>query len=128
MHIPSQYLPIMPYLILNDAARFLDFAKAVFGATEQMLVRGDDQRSIMHSELRVFDGIVMFASSGDLWQEKTSGMFIYVDSVDKVYDLAMRNNARSLQLPNKQEYGYAAGFEDPFGNQWWITEPQSTQL
>ncbi|HEU0137121.1 MAG TPA: VOC family protein [Flavobacterium sp.] len=126
MQIPSQYLPIMPYLILNDAVRFADFAKTVFGATEQMIVPGDDKRSIMHGELKIHDAVIMFASAGDLWQEKSSGMFIYVDSVDKVYDLALRNNARSLQLPATQEYGYAAGFEDPFGNQWWITEPQTT--
>lgn len=127
MQIPSQYLPVMPYLILNDAPRFLDFAKTVFGAAEQMIVPGDDQRSIMHGEIKINDAVIMFASAGEQWTEKSAGMFIYVDSVDKVYDLAMRNKARSLQLPNLQDYGYTAGFEDPFGNQWWITEPEMPQ-
>lgn len=123
MEIPNEYLPVMPYLILNDAEAFLTFAKDVFGATEQMIVPGQDDQSIMHGELRIGDAVIMFANASELWQQKTAGMFIYVESVDKVYDLALRNKAQSLQIPNMAEYGYTAGFEDPFGNQWWTTEP-----
>lgn len=122
MEIPPEYLPVMPYLILNDANSFKEFAKTVFGATEQLIVPGDDQRSIMHGELKIHDAVIMFAQSTDLYKEKSGGMFIFVDDVDRVYDLAMRNKAISLQLPNKQEYGYTAGFEDPCGNQWWINQ------
>ncbi|HEX9979283.1 MAG TPA: VOC family protein [Flavobacterium sp.] len=124
MKIPSEYLPVMPYLLLNKADEFLTFAKNVFGATEQMIVPGEGDRKIMHGEIKIHDAVIMFAQAGDNWQEKSAGMFIYVDSVDKVYDAALREKAISLYQPMQQEYGYTAGFEDPFGNQWWIVEAQ----
>jgi PhnB protein len=122
MKIPETYLPVMPYLILNEAPVFLEYAKRVFGAKEQMIVPGDDNRSIMHGEIKIHDAVIMFAGATETWQEKTSGMFIYVDNVDKVYNAGIEQGGKSLQSPSQQSYGYAAGFEDPFGNQWWIAQ------
>jgi len=112
----------MPYLILNDARRFLDFAKEVFGATEKMLVPGNNGRTIMHGELLIGNAVVMFANATDEWNEKTSGMFLYVNDVDAVHKKALANNATELASPMHKDYGYSSGFEDPFGNQWWITD------
>ena len=123
MKIPSQYLPVMPYLILDNASTFLEFAKIVFDAEEQLIVPGHDDRSIMHAEIKIGDAVIMFAQSTEVFKEKSSGMFLFVKDVDKIYDNAMHNNSVSMQEPNQQEYGYTAGFEDPFGNQWWITAP-----
>ena len=121
LKIPKQYLPLMPYLILKEAKAFSEFAKTVFGATEQMLVPTPDGQ-VMHGELRIFDAVVMFGQANDQWKEKTSGMFLYVDNVERVYNAALSKGAVSLTPPTKQEYGYSAGFEDPFGNQWWVCE------
>jgi len=41
MKIPVQYLPIISYLILNDAKGFVEFAKSVFDAAEQFIVPTD---------------------------------------------------------------------------------------
>ena len=49
-------------------------------------------------------------------------MFIYVQGVDAVYAKGIANGAKSLMLPEKKEYGYTGGFEDSWGNQWWIVE------
>ena len=124
MNIPAQYLPVMPYLILDDAAAFLEYAKKVFRATEMMIVPGEDGRGIMHGEIKIHDAVIMFANSTELWKEKTSGMFIFVDSTDRVYNAAIEQGGTSLQAPAPQPYGYSAGFEDPFGNQWWISQPE----
>ena len=122
MKIPENYLPVMPYLILDKAASFLEFAKKVFGATEQLIVPGEDDRGIMHGEIKIHNAVIMFANSNENWKQKTSGMFIYVENVDTVYMTALEMGAKSLQQPNQQSYAYAAGFEDPFGNQWWINQ------
>lgn len=122
--IPKQYLPIMPYLILHEASAFYDFAKKVFGATEQYLVRRpEDNRVIMHAEIRIGEAVIMFAHSTEEWVQQQAGMFLFVDDVDKVYKLALEEGSESLIAPTKQDYGYTAGFRDPFGNQWWITQP-----
>ena len=121
MKIPAQYLPVMPYLILNKANDFIDFAKTVFNAKEQSMVSRED-KSIMHAEIKMGDAVIMIAQSTEHWHQKNSGMFIYVENVDDIYNLALKKGSKSLQAPVQQDYGYAAGFEDPFGNQWWINQ------
>ncbi|WP_423148995.1 VOC family protein [Rubrolithibacter danxiaensis] len=123
MKIPEKYLPLMPYLILNNAAAFSDFAVTVFNAKVQLLVPGEHSK-VMHGELRIGEAVVMFADATEKWKEKPSGMYLYVPDVDSTYNLALIAGAESLMPPGKHEYGYTAGFEDPFGNQWWIVEPE----
>jgi PhnB protein len=120
MKIPPQYLPVMPYLILQDAQGFWKFAQQVFGATEQMMVPADND-GIMHGEIKIKDAVIMFATATSEWSPKPGGMFLFVNDVDDVYAAAMKNGAKSLMEPQQREYGYTAGFDDPFGNQWWIT-------
>jgi len=122
MKIPKQYLPVMPYLIVKDAKAFKKFMTVVFGATEQFVIPRDEN-SIMRGELKIGDAIIMYADSTDLYKEQPSGMLIYVESVDAVYKAAMDKNAKALMVPAKLDYGYTAGFEDTWGNQWWIVEP-----
>ncbi len=124
MKIPEHYLPVMPYLILKEAEAFSRFLKTVFGATEQLIVPGAEGRGIMHGELKIHNAVIMFAEAGESWGEKTAGMFIYVKNVDKVYEEALRQGARSLQAPENKDYGYSGGFEDPFGNHWWIVQTE----
>ena len=123
MKIPSQYLPVMPYLILGKAKAFLHFARVVFDAKEQMLVPTEND-TIMHGELKIGDAVIMFASATDTWKEKPAAMFLYVNDVSEVYNTAMSHGSKSLEEPRQKEYGFSAGFEDPYGNHWFITEPE----
>lgn len=112
----------MPYIITANARGFLDFTKTVFGATEQMIVPGEGDRGIMHGEIRIFDAVIMFADKPENFETRACGMFIYVENIDGIYEKAIRNGATSLMQPVRQDYGYTAGFQDAFGNQWWIVE------
>ncbi|MTI26017.1 VOC family protein [Fulvivirga kasyanovii] len=120
MKIPENYLPIMPYLILKGADKFADFMKTVFDAKDQLVVPGE--RGIMHGELRIGDAVVMYAEAGEEFTPSPSGMFIYVENVDSVFAKALQNGAKKLQEVEKRDYGYGGGFQDPFGNQWWVNE------
>ena len=122
MKIPSEYLPVMPYLILKDSKGFLKFVKEIFNATEQMIVPAEDGMSIMHGEIKIFDAVIMFAHVNEKWHEKTAGIYIYLEDINHVYSNAISKGSKSLMLRERMEYGYTAGFEDPFGNQWWIVE------
>lgn len=121
MKIPVQYLPVMPYLILKDSKGFYDFAKSVFNATEQLIAPAEDG-SIMHGEIKIHDAVIMFAQATETWKEKPAGMFIYVEKVDAIYKQALEAGAIGIMPPEKKDYGYTAGFEDAFGNQWWIVQ------
>ncbi|HTB32051.1 MAG TPA: VOC family protein [Bacteroidia bacterium] len=122
MKIPAQYLPVMPYLIIKDAKAFKTFMVEVFGATEQYLAPRAEHL-IMHGELKIGDAIIMYADATEKYGARPAGMFIYVESVDGIYTKALEKGAKSLTPPAKMDYGYSGGFEDAWGNQWWIVEP-----
>jgi PhnB protein len=121
MNIPKHYLPIMPYLIIPNAKAFVSFMKTVFDAKEQLII-DRTETLIMHGELRIGDAVIMFADATEQFKERPAGMFIYVEGVDDIYAKGIANGATLLIAPVKQEYGYTAGFEDAWGNQWWIVE------
>ena len=121
MKIPEHYLPIMPYLIIPKAKAFVVFMKTVFDAQEQLVI-DRTETLIMHGELRIHDAVIMFADATEQFKERPAGMFIYVKEVDAIYNKALANGATMLMSPVRQEYGYTAGFQDAWNNQWWIVE------
>ena len=102
---------------------FLNFTKEVFNADEQLIVPAENQQ-ILHGEIRIGEAVIMFSEASEQWREKTAAMYIYVESVDETYQKAVAQGAKSLEQPNKKEYGYSAGIEDPFGNHWFIVEAE----
>lgn len=121
MNIPSQYNRLMPYMILPQAYRFIEFMKTVFDATGQLIVpRGEGV--IMHGELRIGDSVIMFADATEQFAPRPAGIYIYVDNLDETYHKALAAGAASTMEPSQQPYGYTCGFRDPFGNDWWPVE------
>ena len=112
----------MPYLIVKDAKAFKTFMSEVFGATEQYLA-ARDEHLIMHGELKIGDAVIMYADATEKYGARPAGMFLYVENVDGIYKKALEKGAKSLTPPAKMDYGYSGGFEDAWGNQWWIVEP-----
>jgi len=109
----------MPYLMMEDAAGFIAFIKAVFGAemTHQDM-RGD---IIGHCEANINGSTIMFSQSRDQWKPATANMFVYVPDADAVYQAAMKNGATVVMEMADQDYGRSGGFADPSGNVWWVT-------
>ena len=122
MKIPSHHNRLMPYMIIPDAYKFIDFMKNIFGATEQVIVPRSEG-VIMHGELRIGEADIMFADTTETIKARPAGIFIYVDNVDETYKKALAAGAASLMEPMQQPYGYTCGFHDVFGNDWWPVEP-----
>lgn len=118
--VPDSYQRIMPYLIVQHAAGFVEFMKDTFGATEKFKVMRDENL-IMHGELNINGSIIMYADANDVHQAQNAGMFIYVENCDKTYEIAIDNGSVSLFEPGDKDYGRGSGVRDPFGNTWWIT-------
>lgn len=57
--IPDGYHSVTPYLIVDDAARAIDFYKTAFGATEVLRLPMGDR--IGHAEILIGDSHVMLA-------------------------------------------------------------------
>ena len=120
MLIPKGHQTVMPYLMLEDAVKFFDFAAAVFDSetTHRTL---HESGMLQHGEIRIGGSTIMFSNSRDEWKPATANMFVYVDDADAVYAKALKHGAESVMPPADQEYGRSCGVTDPFGNVWWIT-------
>ena len=119
-NIPSHYQTVMPYLVVKDAAKFIEFMKEVFSADEHYKAMRDEN-VIMHGEVAVGDSTIMFADATEQFAPKPAGMFIYVPDADATYQIALDADATSIMPPADQPYGRSCGVRDPFGNDWWPT-------
>jgi uncharacterized glyoxalase superfamily protein PhnB len=121
MNIPKGHQVLMPYLIIRNADRFPGFAQHVFNANQTFVKLRDDGKSIMHSEIQIANSTVMFCDTSEKWQEAPANLFVYVNDATACYNAALNYGATSVMDPARQNYGYAGGIKDPFGNVWWIT-------
>lgn len=121
MNIPAGHQAIMPYLILKDASKFIDFTKNVFNAavSHDPVVREDG--TIMHAEINISGSTIMFTDLTQDWKQETANLFVYVANADESYQKALDHGAVSLMGLSDQDYGRTCGVTDPFGNVWWIT-------
>ncbi len=124
--IPEGHNHVSPYLIVNGAARALDFYKQAFGAKELMRHTAPDGK-VGHAEVRIGDTVVMLADEHpdhDAHAPRKFGgspvsLHMYVEDVDKVWSQAMAAGATVKRPLENQFYGDRNGaLEDPFGHTW----------
>ena len=126
--IPDGYHSVTPYLIVNGAAKAIDFYKRAFGAVELMRLPGPDGR-IGHAEIRIGDSAIMLADEhpamGYRSPQSLGGaavnLMVYVERVDDVFGRAIAGGAKELQAIKDQFYGDRSGtLQDPFGHTWTV--------
>jgi len=126
--IPEGYHSVTPYLILDDAARALEFYKKAFGAVELMRMPAPGGR-IGHAEMRIGDSTVMLADENPQMNAKSarayggSPMFlmIYLPDVDATVAQAVAAGGKLERPVANQFYGDRTGaIEDPFGYHWYL--------
>ena len=119
-HKPQGYTSVSPYLIVDGAARTIEFLKATFGAVELRRFPHEDGR-LMHAEVRIDDTVVMLADPAPDWPPMKAHVHVYVPDVDGTYQRALGAGASSVQEPiKKQDEDKRGGVRDPGGTTWWI--------
>jgi PhnB protein len=126
--IPDGYPQVSPSLIVDGAAKALDFYTQVLGATERMRMGGPDGK-VGHAEIQFGDSVVMLADEypemGYVGPKTIGGspvtIAVYVEDVDKTFGAALRAGAKELRPVEDQFYGDRSGqFEDPWGHRWSV--------
>jgi PhnB protein len=116
---------ITPYVLVNGAAKFIDFVAAAFGATERGRVPIPSGK-IMHAEVKVGDSIIELADANEQHPATLVALHYYVEDADATYARAIEAGAISTHAPVDQPYGdREAGVRDPFGNSWFIATPKT---
>jgi PhnB protein len=126
--IPDGYHNVTPYLIVNGAAKAIDFYKKVFGAAEKMRMPSPGGK-VGHAELTIGDSMIMLADEHpemghrgpQSYGGSAVGIMVYVPDVDTTVKKAIADGAKVVRPVENQFYGDRMGtIEDPFGHSWYV--------
>ena len=122
--IPSAYRGATPYVIVDSAARAIEFYKSAFGSTD--LVRlADSIGKVMHAELRVGSASLMLADefpemgyrSPTTLGGSPVSLLLYVEDVDALFAQAVAAGGTATMPVADQFDGDRRGtLTDPFGH------------
>jgi PhnB protein len=119
---------VIPYLIVNGAARAFEFYAQAFGAVEVLRLTEPGGR-VGHGEIRIGESRVMLADEypehGILGPAARGGttvtLNLSVADADAVVERAVAAGAKLLKTVADQFYGERSGqVEDPFGHVWQV--------
>ncbi len=126
--IPDGYHSLTPYLIVDGAARALEFYAKAFGAIEKFRMPVPGGR-IGHAEMRLGTSMFMLADEnpemGARSPKSVGGtpvsLMVYVEDVDQVFHQAVQAGATVERPLANQFYGdRTGGVLDPFGHRWYL--------
>lgn len=118
--MPESYSRVSPYLIVDGAARTIDFLVEVFGAERLRHFPAEDGK-VMHAEVRIGDSVIMIADGIEGWPPIGAHVHVYVPDVDGTYRRALAAGAESVQEPVKKgDEDRRGGIKDAGGTTWWI--------
>lgn len=124
--IPKGYHTVTAYLIVNDAARAIEFYKQAFNAEELFRFPMPDGK-LGHAEIRIGDSMMMLADAMEGFRDPLAiggtpvSFMIYVTDVDRIFAQAIAAGARQVRPVENQFYGDRTGtLADPFGHVWSI--------
>ena len=125
--IPEGYHSLTPYLVIDGAAKAIDYYKRAFGATE--LFRMEHEGKIGHAEMKIGDSPFMLSDEHPEMGYRGPkaiggspvGLMIYVDDCDTVFKQAIDAGGVEKKAVQDQFYGDRSGtLEDPFGHIWTV--------
>jgi len=124
--VPAGLHTITPHLVLDDAAKTIDWYKKALGAEEISRSAGPDGK-IMHAELKIGDShfyandVMQGAKSPKQLGGSSMHLWLYVDNSDALFNRATGAGA-TVQVPlGDQFWGDRGGaVADPAGYTWWI--------
>jgi len=128
--IPDGYDSLIPYLVVRNAAKAIEFYGKLFGATQIERMDAPDGSRIMHAELKIRGHVLMLGdenpqmnifSPQSMQGPPPVSVFIYVPDVDRVFAKAVELGSKPIMPPADMFWGDRYGrFVDPFGHNWAV--------
>jgi PhnB protein len=125
-----EYPPLIPYLVVTDAAAAIDFYKNAFGAVELARHHAGDSSRISHAHLLINGGSIMLSDDfsemmggKSMTPEALGGsavtLHLQLADVDAFWDRAVAAGATVTLALADQFWGDRYGqVVDPFGHRW----------
>jgi uncharacterized glyoxalase superfamily protein PhnB len=126
--IPDGFHTITPHIVVQDAAKAVEFYKRAFDAQEITRHLAPDGKNVMHAQLKIGNSMLMLANEFPpmcLSPRSRGGtsvtLHVYVENVDNAFDRAVKTGCTVKMPLADQFWGDRYGqVEDPFGHQWSI--------
>jgi PhnB protein len=127
--IPDGYHSATPYLIVDGAARAIDFYKRAFGAKELLRIPAPGDR-VGHAEIKVGDSVIMLADEHpeinargpQHYGGSPVSILLYVADVDALFKQAVAAGGTEVRPVADHFYGDRSGtLKDPFGHSWHLS-------
>jgi PhnB protein len=127
-YIPTGFHTANACLIVDNAARAIEFYTQAFGATE--LMRLDDQNgNIIHAQIKIGDSPIDIAPEEGAYNRSPHSLggsavpiSLYVEDVDALAERAIAAGATVIFPISDQFYGDRGGrLQDPFGHMWIVS-------
>jgi len=125
--VPTGYHSITPSLVVDDAAKALEFYREALGAKETYRLPMGDK--IGHAEIQIGDSRLMLSDEmpqmdalGPKSRGGATGSFmVYVPDADAAVARAVKAGAKVVQPVENQFWGDRTGVVvDPFGHKWML--------
>jgi PhnB protein len=128
----ESYPPLIPYLVVRDAAAAIEFYKTALGAMEIVRHQMPESTKITHAHLVISDGSIMLS---DDFPEMTGGksstpealggspvtIHLQMADVDIFWERAVAGGVTVTMPLADQFWGDRYGqFTDPFGHKWSV--------
>jgi PhnB protein len=125
--IPPGFHSLTPHLTVNGAAKYIDFLKNAFGATEIHRAEGQGGK-MMHATVKIGDSMLMFADHFPEYGAPPIAeghwpvvLHLYVPDADKAFEKAIAAGCAVTFPLADQFWGSRYGqVKDPFGFTWAI--------
>jgi PhnB protein len=127
--IPPGYHTVTPSLVVRNAAGAIDFYKKAFGAQELMRMTSPDG-TVGHAEIKIGDSTIFLSDEMPNMPHKspqtlggtTSGLYLYVEDVDKAFQRAVDAGGKVTMPVSDMFWGDRYGqVADPFGYIWGLS-------
>lgn len=105
---PADNQNVIPYLVVPDPKKEVEFVKEVFGAQE-MHVSRDPEGRIMHAQVKIGDSVVMVGQASEQFRALPAAIYIYVPDVDAACKRALATGAATIMEPAISFTGTGAG-------------------
>jgi PhnB protein len=125
--IPEGYTSITPMFVFKDARKAIDFYKRAFGAQENYVMPGPDDKGVMHAEIRIGNSIIMLGEENPYNPCKSAetigcspvSFYLYMENVDEAFRMAVDAGAQVQMAVEDTFWGDRMGtVQDPFGYSW----------
>jgi uncharacterized glyoxalase superfamily protein PhnB len=117
---PTGYNSLSPYFIVENAPRFVQLMKELFGAEELRIYTRPDGK-LMHVELRLDDSVIMLSEATPEYPPNEFLIHFYVSDARETYKKAIELGCEGIQEPiQKDDPDIRGMFKDFNGNVWTV--------